>query len=266
MKPKVFMPRPRQSGIHRTDNSKSFAGMVLKWFELGLCEVHDNPTPWFWWGGVGDVLLYHRPTLETMPVNPDYRLGLFANASPPHNGCKNVPWTFWVSDINNYEKYSNLDSPGFAGRDIRFVFCGTYENNSQRGARPIGWWRPVLDRVEYDKTRKLTTQQYLRVLRRARFGLVLPGYGPKCWREIEYLGMGVVPVFTPGCSLAYHNPPTPGMHYHFAKSPEEASQLIGETTQDRWTEMSNAGMAWYDRHCSPMGSFLTTMEIIEENR
>lgn len=262
---KVFMPATRLTGVHKTDRTGSFAGMVYEWWKMGLCEIHDNPTPWFWWGEVGDVLLHYRPTLETMPARANYRLGLFANASPPVNGRINVPWTFWASVPSRFESYRSVSNLPHDKRPNRFVFIGSYENLKQRGNRPIEWWEPALDLCEYSKVKAFTNKEYLRTLRQSRFGLCLPGYGPKCWRDVEYLGMGVVPVFTPGCSLEYWSALTPGLHYYFAKSPDEALSLIESTTPERWAEMSEAGKAWYERHCSPLGSFMTTHEIVEAN-
>jgi hypothetical protein len=259
------MPRPRHSGIHRTDRTGSFAGIVYEWWKLGLCEIHENPTPWFWFNQVGDTLLYYRPTLETMPPVANYRLGLFANCSPPVNGRINVPWTFWPSVPSRAELYRHTAQRSYEKRDAGFVFAGSWENLKQRSYRPMEWWRPALDTCHYGNAKKLTNKEYLRLLGRSRFGLVLPGYGPKCWREMEYLAMGVVPIYTPGCSLEFYNPMVCGTHYLYARTPEEARTLIESTSPEQWQILSDNGKAWYERHCSPLGSFVTTVEIIEQN-
>ena len=91
----------------------------------------------------------------------------------------------------------------------------------------------------------------------------MPGYGPKCNREIEYLGLGTVPIYTNGCSLDFYNPMEEGVHYLKASSPEEVKDMVDNITENGWKNLSNNGRGWYDTNCSRKGSFDITQRILE---
>ena len=38
--------------------------------------------------------------------------------------------------------------------------------------------------------------------------------------------------------------------------------LIQSISDEKWIELSNAGRKWYEENCSPIGSFKTTIKII----
>ena len=95
-----------------------------------------------------------------------------------------------------------------------------------------------------------TQEEYLVKVKQSKFGLVLPGYGPKCNREIEYLGLGTVPIYTDGCSLDFYNPIEEGVHYLKASSPEEVRTIIDNTSENEWINLSNSGREWYESNCS----------------
>jgi hypothetical protein len=101
-------------------------------------------------------------------------------------------------------------------------------------------------------------------VKQSKFGLVLPGYGPKCNREIEYLGLGTVPIFTEGCSLDYHNQMVEGVHYLTANNPEDVGDIVQNISENEWNELSANGREWYNVNCSRRGSFDTTKKILEE--
>ena len=109
---------------------------------------------------------------------------------------------------------------------------------------------------------KYTQEEYLDLLRKSRFGLCLPGYGPKCNREIELMALGVVPIITPGVDLTYFNPLVDGIHYVYVESPEELKSVIEKITESKWVEMSESCLDWFEDNCSVLGSFNTTQKII----
>jgi len=51
----------------------------------------------------------------------------------------------------------------------------------------------------------LPYEDYLVKLSLSKYGLCLPGVGPKCLRDVEYMGVGTVPIFTPGVSIDYYD-------------------------------------------------------------
>ena len=46
-----------------------------------------------------------------------------------------------------------------------------------------------------------TQEQYQERLSSSKFGLLLPGYGPKCNRDIECMAHGTVPIVVQGCDV-----------------------------------------------------------------
>ena len=112
---------------------------------------------------------------------------------------------------------------------------------------------------------KYNQEEYLDMLTNSRYGLCLPGYGPKCNREIEYFAAGTVPIVTPGVDMKhYAAQPKLGTHYFIAQTPEEVKHIIATTSQDKWTEMSIAGRAWWRRYASAEGLFRLTWGSILE--
>ena len=108
----------------------------------------------------------------------------------------------------------------------------------------------------------MTASEYIRLLRRSRFGLCLRGNGAKCHREIELMSCGCVPILTPDVNLSYKNPPGLGTHYLLAGSAEEFKKLVEDTSEEQWTEMSANCLRWFDENCSVNGSFNVTRSIV----
>jgi hypothetical protein len=92
----------------------------------------------------------------------------------------------------------------------------------------------------------------------------LPGYGPKCNREIEYLALGVVPIVTPGVDLTYYEPLVENVHYLRVDRAEDIQDKINTLSEEQWSIMSNNGREWYERNCSPEGSYRVTERIITQ--
>ena len=265
MKPLVILPRPKTKGFYQSWDGGAFRGLVKSWSRSGLVDIKRSESPFCWMNKIGDVLLYDRPTLEFLNPNLRYEIGLFGNPEPPVNGKRNSYWTFWSMIPQRIDMFRK-SLLSFNERDIRLLWIGSYENKTQRGYRPVNWWEKSTDFCSYGPVREYTHSQYLMINRRARFGLCLRGYGPKCCRDIEYMALGVVPIMTHGCSVSYYNRLTPGLHYLYASCPDEAIDLTSSISEKSWKEMSNACVEWYNQNCSSFGSFNTTMKIIDELR
>lgn len=96
----------------------------------------------------------------------------------------------------------------------------------------------------------------------SRYGLCLPGYGPKCHREIECMALGVVPIVTPGIDMTnYAVPPVEGTHYLRAETPEEVRRLVDETSIEKWDQMSQACIKYYEDNYSTKGSWDLTQRL-----
>lgn len=261
--PTVILPKPTKRGFYYSWDRGAFRGLARSWARAGLVEIERSDSPFCWMGSVGDVLLYDRPTLEFLNPDMEYQLGLFGNPDPPVNGRVNSYWTFWSMVPTRMELFSR-SLPGHDDRDIRLVWIGSYENHVQRGYRPVKWWSKATDFCSYSNVKEYTHTQYIRITRRARFGLCLRGYGPKCCRDMEYMALGVVPVFTHGCSISYYNRMTQGVHYLYCETPEQAIEQTTTMHRNQWEDMSQNCLEWYRENCSPAGSFKTTMNIIEK--
>ena len=111
---------------------------------------------------------------------------------------------------------------------------------------------------------KYTQNQYLDKLSHSKFGLTLPGYGPKCNRDIELMGLGTIPIVVPGCDVInYHEPWIENVHYIKVNSPDEIEDKILSISKSKWEDMHKECKMWYDRNASVEGSFRLTKKLIE---
>ena len=262
----LYMPRPRQ-GYHGHPGD-SFRELVELWAEAGYIErrYHDGVFIWLDEVGAGGSLLYDRDLLEWMDSAPEdektWKQALFGNEQSE----KGKAWIYWARRPRLLEKRRPLDS-----RLRGLVFYGRIENSKQfklRSAKSTGMdWSTVCEEfvMPVGGQYKYTQAEYLDRLAEAKFGLCLPGYGPKCHREIECMALGVVPVITPGIDTAgYAEPLVEGIHYLAATNPEEVRAAIASCTEEQWTRMSAAGRAWYERNASIAGSWEVTQKLLAE--
>ena len=263
--------------FHHTGDT--FREMVEVWEERGLVSIQRNETtPYCWWGGIGQVLLYDRPTPRWWPRSPPpYQMALFGNCPPPGPGShllKQSVWCFWGRRPRLLENVAARveNMRGYDSRPIKSLFIGKIENGAQHAARTGTDWSDAVElfSMPIDSTGKpypYSAVQYLEKLCSSRFGLSLPGYGPKCNREIEYFCCGVVPIVTPGVDMKnFLVPPREGIHYFSAKTPAEVRHIVETTTAERWAAMSAAGREWWRIYASAEGLFRLTQARIEQCR
>jgi hypothetical protein len=149
---------------------------------------------------------------------------------------------------------------------------GKIENGVQKAARTGVDWSACVDlfSMPIDSTGApypYTQKQYLEKLCQARYGLCLPGFGPKCNREIEYFACGCVPIVTPGVDMkGYLVPPIEGIHYFTATKPEDVKRIVTTTTPEQWARMSSACRSWWTQYASAEGMFRLTWARIEQCR
>ena len=256
----------------------TFREMVDIWAERGYVTVERSESSGYcWWGGVGEILLYDRPTPRWWNEATSYQMALFGNCAPPGPGphtLRQSVWGFWPRSPIAIEamaaRFENLH--GYNTRNIKSLFLGKVENGIQREHRTgVDWSTAVeLFSMPIDSTGApypYTQEQYLDKLCSSQFGLCLPGFGPKCNREIEYFACGCVPIVTPGVDMkGYLVPPQEGIHYFMARNPEEVSAIVKNTTSDRWLQMSAAGRSWWRTYASAEGLFRLTWARIEQCR
>jgi hypothetical protein len=258
MKIKVYRPK-NQIGIYEHKND-SFRELLEIWEHKGYIELINYDCKHIWMNTIGDILLYDRPTLEWLDEDLEYNLGLFGNPELPNNGKNNQHWIFWARHpkiLNN-----NFDTT----KESQTVFIGNIQNNIQLKYRD-STWVDVIQRYELilGQDYKYTNLEYLNIIGKFKYGLCLRGYGPKCHREIELMRLGTIPIFTPGCNMDYYNKLEENIHYLMVNNPEELKNKISSISEEKYNEMSKNCKHWYQSNCSPDGSFLVTMEIINSN-
>ena len=258
-RPLILMPNTPGFFSHAGD---SFREMVAIWKERGYVDVETVAGLCnVWMNGVGDTLLYDRPTHEWLDASPvaekTWRVGLFGNPAPPAGA---QAWSFWPRRPQLVEKLQA--GVTHAKRSKGVVFYGRSENAVQRGHRTVEDWSTCCDEYVHLQGAKpyvYTQEEYLRKLGEAKWGLCLAGYGLKCHREIECMAMGCVPLVAPEVDMTnYASPPVEGVHYFRVKTPEDVRRVASVTSEETWTRMSKAVRAWWMMNASAEGMWLLT--------
>lgn len=253
----------REGPFHSGD---SFRELVSLWAELGLVEVEQGPDIFVWAGEPGRILLFDYDRLDDREI-PPFEAVLLGNTVVDCPVCH--PWILWARSPRLIREARTRSIPGLQERDIESVFLGKIENDVQARNRPQDWasagielYHCPVDLPGPDHY-MFTKQEYLEKLRQSRFGLCLPGYGPKCNREIELLGMGAVPLFAPGVDTTYAEPLVEGVHFLAVQSPADVVPTIRGVSEDQWAQLQADGTAWYERNASAEGAFEVTRRIVE---
>ena len=264
--PLVIVPKGWE-GFH-AHSGDTFREMIRLWETKGLVRVeHSTQTPYCWLGGIGETLLYDRPTFDWLKHTPaTYKRILCGNpdASQVANG---IQWTFWPRRPELVEQAAAATTPAFEERTDTLVFYGKIENDVQRSHRTNALWEACDEftmPVGANKDYKFSQEEYLKKMANARFGLCLAGFGPKCNREIECFALGTVPVVAPDVDMEhYHSPPQEGVHYIRLKSfnPEEAKSAVESVTKEQWDRMSRAGHTWWKENASAEGMWTLTERL-----
>jgi hypothetical protein len=261
---------PRRDGFfgHAGD---SFREMAELWAERGYVAVEPRDDICnVWLSGVGDTLLYDRPTMEWLNKSPirekGWRRALFGNPAPAAQNAH--AWTFWPRRPRLVEALVGRGVGGSLKRSKRLVFYGRSENAVQKERRSAADWATafgpgdVFSHVEGSAPYPLTQEGYLEALADAKFGLCLAGYGYKCHREVECMAMGCVPIVAPEVDMDnYADPPKEGVHYLRAATPKAAAAAMASLSPAAWAAMSAACRAWWRRNASVEGSWTVTKRV-----
>ena len=276
--PRLVLPTGEALNGMWTHCGDTFREMAVIWGERNYVKVTESAeTGYCWWGAVGEVLLYDRPTPRWWGNIPPYQMALFGNCAPPGPGAhilRQSVWGFWPRSPRMVESMArdHKNMRGYKQRSVESVFLGKVENGVQRENRTKHDWSKAvtLFSMPFDSTGAAypyTQKEYLETLCDSRFGLCLPGFGPKCNREIEYFACGCVPIVTPGVDMTgYLVPPVEGVHYLRASTPEEVVSIVKKMPAERWTYMSAACREWWVRYASVEGLFRLTWARIEQCR
>lgn len=255
-------------------DGSSFRELLDMWNERKYCEVIPNknigyynlpnetmyPEARPWINAVGDIMLYDNPIADKLSPYLSWKMSLWSNEV--HKGPNCYAWTFWPKHPRIFEQVLQEGELGYSERHTQSIFIGTYTTPLRGG----DWSKSIQKYWMGSHSAKLLDHpQYLRALKHSKFGLCLPGVGPKCLRDIELIGLGTVPIFTPGVSTDYYVKPERNVHYLYAETPEQVKDVIASCTEAKWNEMHRACQEWYEANCSPLGAFKLTQKIIEDN-
>jgi len=263
---KIFLGN--QTPEHKGDTSRELVSM---WEESKLCEVirGEAEDVFIWANEPDDVLLYEYDRFDVYPFLPrNWNKGLFGGMQS--KDIRAVPWIYWARRPRELERKIKEGIKKYEDRAIESVFLGKIENSVQQRNRTQDNWFGAISKFSMPNMTgdsfnwPYTQEEYLDYLGDSKFGLCLAGYGPKCNREIEYFGLGVVPIVTEGVDLAYYNPIKEGEHYFKVDCAEEIPDLIESCPQSVWEEMSQNGREWYEKNCSREGSFSVTERIVND--
>ena len=264
---KVLRGNSEANGSCEGHCGDTFRDLIDIWEENGYCTVEESPDPFCWAEEHGAIILYDFPRIDDRQI-PGFRHGLFGNTVPLQPNVH--PWIFWARSPRLLMEARKKPLLGYKDRDIESIFLGKVENPAQQHNRKNQDWSTAgvsLFNCPIEKPGSShythTKEEYLQELGMSKFGLCLAGYGPKCNREIELLGMGVVPLFSPEVDNKYHEPMVEGLHFLRVNSPQDVKPTIDSITEETWWEMHTAGQQWYRRNASPEGSFKTTQRILE---
>jgi hypothetical protein len=272
--PILRMPRSSLEGFFAHPGD-SFREMARLWAEKGYVQLEeDAKAVQIWLNKVGDILLYDRPTLDWMMTAPleeqKFRVGLFGNPTPPspQEGQETKSWFFWPRRPSFVEEIvaKGLPCKSWSERSKGLVFYGKIENRVQERRRKQYDWASVCDDFFMangaDAKYPFTQREYLENLTTARYGLCLAGFGKKCHREVECMAMGCVPIVTDDVDISnYAEAPILGTHYLKASTPADVKIAIESTSEEKWSEMSEACRSWWKRNASVEGSWQLTAKL-----
>ena len=248
----------------------SFREMIDLWNEKGYIVRKEDPSlTHCWLGPPGTTLLYDRPTWDWLDKAPaleqNYKKCLTGNPDPS-NKPNAVPWIFWPRQPRLVEEFASLPRKSYVERPDMLVFYGRIENDTQRAWRDTDKWSKYCSKFSMQEGTEpylLNPREYLEALGKAKYGLCLRGFGPKCNREIELLALGTVPVITMEVDNSnYDDPLVDGVHVIKVVDGDDAiEQIVNGISEAKWQEMSEAGFEWWKRNCSVEGSWKKTLAL-----
>ena len=77
------------------------------------------------------------------------------------------------------------------------------------------------------------------------------------------MAFGTVPIITPEVEIdSYINPPQENIHYIKASNPDEYKEKIKNISEEKWTNMSNECIDWYENNINSNNAWITTISSI----
>jgi hypothetical protein len=261
-------PRPGSIFNHKNDSFRELLKLYKD--DVEIRETQNCTHIWI----CPTILLYDRPTLEWKNNEVQQaHLVLLGNGDIKKEGLSFencLPWIFWPRNPEIYEKFQYIHPP--TNREIETIFIGNYENPVQEQYRVLSSsahttkeWKDVIQEFHITKgtEHKFTPIEYLTKLSQSKYGLCLRGYGSKCHREVECMGLGTVPIITKEvCISSYINPPIENKHYIYVENPSELESKLKQISHSEWQTMSLNCIEWYMKNVHSSSSWKLTIENI----
>lgn len=255
----IKIPSQPREGIwnHNNDSFRELAKLLANNNKDVKISMTNSGHCWL----APNICLYDRPTPQWYNQElANSSLILLGNGDINNEGKQLIenklnvkPWIFWPRNPIKYETYlDNNPRKLYKERQVGTIFIGNIENDTQNKFRNTNLdWGSVLS--EYHCTKgtqhKFTPEQYMHKLSSAKFGLALRGYGSKCHREVELMGLGTVPIITSEVNItSYMVPPEEGKHFIRCNNPNELKTKLSKITEEEWELMSNNCYKWYLRN------------------
>ena len=262
----IKIPKQPRQGIwrHTNDSFRELALLYKKGNTDVNIELVDNGHCWLG----NSILLYDRPTHEWF--NNDLSKSSLILLGNGHinkegevlrqNGLNVKPWIFWPRRPFLLEKFlENNKIKLYEERKMESIFIGNIENGVQNRYRNNNVnWESVLDvyHCTVGTKHKFSQEGYLGQLSNAKYGLCLRGYGSKCHREVELMGLGTVPIITQDVSIdSYIDAPEENIHYIRCDCAEYLKETLSKISEKEWSIMSNNCYEWYQRNVHSKNGF-----------
>lgn len=255
----IKIPKQPLPGIwhHNNDSFRELLYLVEDQFGDQISVIEDPNTGHCW---MGSILLYDRPTTEWCNNEMLKASTIFVgncNETDLNNMSNHIkkpikPFIFWPRHPKALENHKNTNIiKTFEDRKYNTVFIGNYENSVQQQFRCKNNWEDYIDfySCTHGFTKKFTQNEYLNKLADSKYGLCLRGYGAKCHREVELMGLGTVPIITPEVDIeSYYDKPIENVHYIRIQNCQDIHKIINSISKEKWHQMSKNCVDWYNRN------------------
>ena len=255
--------------------------LVMDWHQKGWCNVVHHNGPYYWIGGIGEILLFDRDQVADLDDKKrgtprwkgevSYKYGFFCNEYNLEND-RNFKLEYWSYKPIELENLVLETTPNnYSDRTIGSIFLGSIENETQEYFRNkfADWGHYieeyyVADKLNKNEKNKYSFDQYLKKVSLSKFGVCFRGNGPKCYREIEYASLGTVLIITEGVDTNYPDPLIEGVHYFLAKNKEDIARIVQETSQEQWNYMSKSVRGWYIKNFTSKNMFMKLQKLVNQ--
>ena len=247
--------------LNREDYSDFFVDFSITLKKMGLAEIiNTNTKPY----RINGIVIWPWDKVRRHHIT-EYGKMLGCNGVFNDRRCK--PSIYFPK---KYEELLKIRSrASFKHNDFDIAWCGSSYRRRRRANFDLvsgcdfkwtsGW---IGTRKVHLEKPQIPFKEYITILGSSRFCLCLPGFGPKCHRDIEAISVGTVPIFTPGCCTNYFNKLIEGVHYVRANSLDDLDNIkrIGDS---EWLRLSTNCLNWFNNNISPMGAYNTLSKAIE---